>query len=61
MKVFTYIIFAAAVQGVNVVSVNSTAVNVSWNAVVISDTPIDHYTVVYSKIYKQKISAQPVQ
>ena len=51
--------FAAAVQGVNVVSVNSTAVSVSWNAVVISDTPIDHYTVVYSKISKQKIRAQP--
>ena len=38
---------AAAVQGVEVTSVDSTAVTVSWNVLIVS---IDYYTVVYSRI-----------
>ena len=30
-------------------SLNSTTVNISWNALVISDIPIDYYIVVYSQ------------
>ena len=38
---------SATVQGVEVTAVNSTAVNVSWDVLIVS---IDYYTVVYSRI-----------
>ena len=37
-----------AVKEVEVIAVNATAVNVSWNALIISDVHVDNYTVVYS-------------
>ena len=39
--------YTAAVQGVEVTAVDSTAVTVSWNVLTVS---IDYYTVVYSRI-----------
>ena len=42
-----------AVQGVEVAALNATAVTVSWNALVIPDFPIDHYTVLYSLVESQ--------
>ena len=42
----------AAVEGVKVTSLNDTSVNVSWNAVIFPDFPIDNYTVVYSPVSK---------
>ena len=33
---------------------NATAVTVSWNALVIPDFPIDHYTVLYSRVQSQR-------
>ena len=44
----------AAVQGVEVTALNATAVTVSWNALVIPDFPIDHYTVLYSRVESQR-------
>ena len=44
----------AAVQGVEVAALNATAVNVSWNALVIPDFSIDHYTVLYSRVESQR-------
>ena len=47
----------AAVQGVEVIALNATAVTVSWNALVITDFPdfsIDHYTVLYSRVESQR-------
>ena len=44
----------AAVQGVEVTALNATAVTVSWNALVISDFFIDHYTVLYSRVESQR-------
>ena len=44
----------AAVQGVEVTVLNATAVNVSWNALVIPDFSIDHYTVLYSRVESQR-------
>ena len=44
----------AAVQGVEVTAHNATAVTVSWNALVIPDFPIDHYTVLYSRVESQR-------
>ena len=41
---------AVAVNGVKVTSLTDTSVNVSWNAVIIPDFPIDNYTVVYSPV-----------
>ena len=43
-------IYVAAVEGVTVTSLTHTSVNVSWNAVIIPDFPIDSYTVVYSPV-----------
>ena len=43
----------AAVQGVKVTALNDTAVTVSWNALVIPDFSIDHYTVLYSLVESQ--------
>ena len=40
----------AAVQGVEVTALNDTAVNVSWNVLVIPDFSIDYYTVLYSRV-----------
>ena len=42
-------LLTAAVQGVEVTSLNSTAANISWRTLVIPDTTIDHYSVVYSQ------------
>ena len=42
-----------AVQGVKVTALNDTAVTVSWNALVIPDFSIDHYTVLYSRVESQ--------
>ena len=44
----------AAVQGVEVTALNATAVTVSWNALVIPDFSIDHYTVLYSRVESQR-------
>ena len=44
----------AAVQGVEVTALNATAVNVLWNALVIPDFSIDHYTVLYSRVESQR-------
>ena len=44
----------AAVQGVEVAELNATAVTVSWNALVIPDFSIDHYTVLYSRVESQR-------
>ena len=44
----------AAVQGVEVAALNATAVTVSWNALVIPDFSIDHYTVLYSLVESQR-------
>ena len=44
----------AAVRGVEVAALNATAVNVSWNALVIPDLSIDHYTVLYSLVESQR-------
>ena len=44
----------AAVQGVEVTALNSTAVTVSWNALVIPDFSINHYTVLYSRVESQR-------
>ena len=44
----------AAVEGVAVTALNATAVTVSWNALVITDFPIDHYTVLYSRVESQR-------
>ena len=44
----------AAVEGVAVVALNATAVTVSWNALVIPDFSIDHYTVLYSRVESQR-------
>ena len=44
----------AAVQGVAVTELNDTAVTVSWNALVITDFPIDHYTVLYNRVESQR-------
>ena len=44
----------AAVQGVEVAALNATAVTVSWNARVIPDFSIDHYTVLYSRVESQR-------
>ena len=44
----------AAVQGVAVTVLNATAVTVSWNALVIPDFPINHYTVLYSRVESQR-------
>ena len=44
----------AAVQGVEVTALNTTAVTVSWNALVIPDFSIDHYTVLYSRVESQR-------
>ena len=41
---------AVAVEGVKVTSLTDTSVNVSWNAMIIPDFPIDNYTVVYSPV-----------
>ena len=43
----------AAVKGVEVTALNATAVTVSWNALVIPDFSIDHYTVLYSRVESQ--------
>ena len=43
----------AAVEGVEVAALVATAVTVSWNALVIPDFPIDHYTVLYSRVESQ--------
>ena len=45
---------SAAVQGVEVTALNATAVTVSWNALVIPDFSIDHYTVLYSRVESQR-------
>ena len=45
----TTFLCSAAVEGVRVVSLNDTSVNVSWDALVIPG-PIDSYTVVYSPV-----------
>ena len=44
----------AAVQGVEVTALNDTAVTVSWNALIIPDFSIDHYTVLYSRVESQR-------
>ena len=44
----------AAVQGVEVTALNVTAVTVSWNALIIPDFSIDHYTVLYSRVESQR-------
>ena len=44
----------APVQGVEVTALNATAVTVSWNALVIPDFSIDHYTVLYSRVESQR-------
>ena len=46
--------FTAAVRGVEVAALNDTAVTVSWNALVIPDFSIDHYTVLYSLVESQR-------
>ena len=43
----------AAVQGVKVSLVNTTAVNVSWSALIIPRLSIDYYTVLYSPMSRQ--------
>ena len=43
-----------AVKGVEVATLNATAVTVSWNALVIPDFSIDHYTVLYSRVETQR-------
>ena len=40
--------YTAAVKGVMVTALNDTSVYVSWNAVIIPDSFVDFYTVVYS-------------
>ena len=40
-------LYTAAVQGVEVTAINSTAVTVSWNVLIVS---IGYYTVVYSHV-----------
>ena len=35
-------------------ALNATAVTVSWNALVIPDVSIDHYTVLYSRVESQR-------
>ena len=52
MYVYSYSL-TAAVQGVVVTVLNATAVTVSWNALVIPDFFIDHYTVFYSRVGSQ--------
>ena len=42
--------YTAAVEGVTVTARSDTAVNVSWNAVIIPDFSVDFYTVVYSPV-----------
>ena len=42
--------FTAAVEGMKVIILNDTSVNVSWNALIIPGFPIDSYTVVYSPV-----------
>ena len=44
----------AAVEGVEVTALTDTAVTVSWNAMVIPDFSIDHYTVLYSRVESQR-------
>ena len=45
---------SAAVQGVELAALNATAVTVSWDALVIPDFSIDHYTVLYSRVESQR-------
>ena len=52
MYVYSHSLTAAA-QGVEVTALNATAVTVSWNALVIPDFSIDHYTVLYSRVESQ--------
>ena len=42
-------LYTAAVQGVKVISLNSTAANISWNPLVIPDITVDYYSVVYTQ------------
>ena len=46
--------YAAAVEGVVVLSLNDTSVMVSWDALVIPGHPIDNYTVVYSPVSQRR-------
>ena len=43
-------LFPAAIEGVEVTSINSTAVEISWNGLIISGTSIDSYVVVYRQM-----------
>ena len=47
-------LYAAAVEGVTVVSLNITSVTVSWGALIIPGHPIDSYTVVYSPVSQRR-------
>ena len=53
MYVYSHFL-TAAVQGVEVAALTDTAVNVSWNTLVIPDFSIDHYTVLYSRVESQR-------
>ena len=44
--------YTAAVQGVEVVSLNNTAAIISWSPLIISGISVDYYVVVYSRILK---------
>ena len=50
-------LFTAAVERVEVMSLNDTSVTVSWNDLIIPDFSIDYYTVVYSGPLQQQMSA----
>ena len=53
-----YYFVTAAVEEVKVITVNATAVNVSWDALIISDVDVDNYTVVYSSSQDREINVE---